>query len=459
MTHRAIVSFAALSLLLAGCVQKPGAVKPTADAPGVALKSVKPERKTVQRIIDQPAHIDAFEETPLVARIAGYVQKMHVDIGDRVKGPRYDESGKQIESGQLLAELWVPEMDEELRQKQATVAQYEAMVEQAHASVDAATAHIATAKAAVKEAEAGRLRAQASFERWESQYRTMENLVLKKVIDEQSREEVRNQYKAADAGRAEVEAKVQSMQAMAKESEAQRDRAIADLTAAKARVKVARADADRVAALVGFSKIRAPFDGVVVRRNINTGTFVQPDAAKNFPSLFVVARRDIVRVFAEIPETDAGYVRDEAPAEVRIQALGNRSFPAKVTRTSWSLDSRSRTLRTELDLSNTADELRPGMYAYIRITSVLKDRWVVPAGAVLADGEQFIGYRLVDGKAVRTPLRVGLKDGQVVELLEKQERPANPLQPAGWQAITGDEVFLQGNLSMLKDGQEVPVLP
>src|SRR5262249_19140745 len=104
MSARLIIGFGISTLLLlAGCTQRPGAIKPTAaDAPGVAYKAVKPERKTVQRVIDQPAHVEAFEETPLVARIAGHVKKVHVDIGDRVEGPRYDEKGKLTREGQLL---------------------------------------------------------------------------------------------------------------------------------------------------------------------------------------------------------------------------------------------------------------------------------------------------------------------------------------------------------------------
>src|SRR4051812_41670957 len=74
-----------------------------------AFSAIKPERRTLQRTITQPGQIEAFEETPLVSRIAGYLQKVHVDIGDHVKGPTYDESGKVVKPGQVLAELWVPE--------------------------------------------------------------------------------------------------------------------------------------------------------------------------------------------------------------------------------------------------------------------------------------------------------------------------------------------------------------
>src|ERR1043166_4507879 len=88
-----------------------------------SVKTVKPERKTLRRIFEQPGFIEAFEETALFAEVPGYVQKMRRDIGDPLKGPRYDKAGKETEPGQPLAELWVPEMVEELKQKTALVAQ------------------------------------------------------------------------------------------------------------------------------------------------------------------------------------------------------------------------------------------------------------------------------------------------------------------------------------------------
>src|SRR5687767_8857987 len=109
--------------LMAGCSPNhggpPGQVGTNAPEQAVvSVKLVKPEKKALVRLIEQPAHIEAFEETPLVNRISGYIQKVKVDIGDRVQ------------TGQVLAELSVPELEEELHQKKALVAQANAEVEQ-----------------------------------------------------------------------------------------------------------------------------------------------------------------------------------------------------------------------------------------------------------------------------------------------------------------------------------------
>src|SRR5438105_2458433 len=91
--------------------------------PLVRVTPIKPARKTLVRWSEQPGQIEAFEETPLFAKLAGYVEKMHVDIGDPVTGPLVDDSGKVTREGQLLVDLSVPELHEELAQKEAAVGQ------------------------------------------------------------------------------------------------------------------------------------------------------------------------------------------------------------------------------------------------------------------------------------------------------------------------------------------------
>ena len=90
----------------AGCNRQSAAKAETQTpaAPTVIVTTVRPERKAVERVIEQPAFVEAYEETPLFARIVGYISKVHVDMGDRVKGPKLDSAGKQLEPGQTLAE-------------------------------------------------------------------------------------------------------------------------------------------------------------------------------------------------------------------------------------------------------------------------------------------------------------------------------------------------------------------
>src|SRR5581483_2312990 len=125
---------AACFLLFAAGCQRPAVVPARADAKAEApaapsaLATVRPERQTVRHTIEQPGRVEAFEETPLYARLSGYVKQVRVDIGDAVK------------EGDVLAELAVPEMDVELTQKEALVKQADAELKLARDSVAVAEA-------------------------------------------------------------------------------------------------------------------------------------------------------------------------------------------------------------------------------------------------------------------------------------------------------------------------------
>src|SRR5579872_2679149 len=165
-----------LLALLAGCGQtettaksadhKSAAADETSavSAPLVKVTPIKPVRKTLVRWTEQPGQIEAFEETPLYAKLAGYVEKMYVDIGDSITGPQFDEQGKLIHEGQLLAELSIPELDEEFQQKEAAVGQARAELAQAGAAVKVAKAAEASARARVEESESVVEQTQADYD-------------------------------------------------------------------------------------------------------------------------------------------------------------------------------------------------------------------------------------------------------------------------------------------------------
>lgn len=450
---RLAICFAAVGCARTGAT-KPQAPADAKQAPTVTM--VHPERKAVVRTIEQPAFVEAYEETPLFARIVGYVLKVNVDMGDRVKGPRFDKAGKLIEPGQVLAEISVPEM-EDVNQKKALIAQANAEVLQAAAAVDAAAANIATAKALVQEAEAGRERAQANYDRWDAEYKQAEKLVKNGVIDAQTLDVTRNQFKAAGAARKEVDAKVASAQAMAAESAAKHSKAKADHTAAKAKVQVAQAEEGRAAALLDYSKLRAPYDGVITSRNVHTGYFLTGTGVK---PLFVVARMDVMRVMVDVPEADAGFIGVGVPARVRCQMVKDQEFEGKVTRSGWALDAKARTLRTEIDLPNEHGKLRPGMYAYVTFTAEATGGFTVPASAVVTQGDQTYCCRVEGGKVLRVSVKVGVRNAQFVQLLKKQSAaPAKAGDQRGWEDLSGQEEFVLHNAAALADGQSVQRRP
>src|SRR5262249_41622385 len=153
------------------------------------------------------------------------------------------------------------------------------------------------------------------------------------------------------------------------ESAAKLGKARADIAVAEAHLQVAKQNRDQAKTLLQYAKLTAPFDGVVTRRNVATDHFVQPATGTKAEPLFVIERRDIVRIFVEVPEADTGWVNKGAAARIRVQALQGQEFAGQVTRTSYSLDRTARTLVAEIDLPNSKDQLRPGMYVLATITA------------------------------------------------------------------------------------------
>jgi HlyD family secretion protein len=444
------VGLAAAVLAVAGCGRPvppgdPAGPAPSASEPA-SVAVVRPQRRSLRRVVEQPGTVQAYEETHLFARVPGYVRlpleadgRIVSDIDRRVRGPKLDASGKETAPGDVLAEIVVPELEQEARQKRA-------MVRQAEAEVALAEKAVASAAASVVVADAGVAEAQAFHDRWQSESKRMERLSQGGVVDAQSRDETLNQFRGA-AGR------LASARAAVLKARAERDRAGADVEAARARVDVARADAGKSEAWLGYARIRAPFDGVVTRRRVNTGDFVQPAAGKG-DWLFTVARLDPVRVVVAVPEADAPLVRARAAVRIRVPALGGPDRSGTVARTSWDLDPSSRTLRAEIDLANGEGLLRPGMYVYAHVSCELPPAWTLPASALVRQGDATVCYLVREGKAARTPVQVGRGDGQFTEVLGLQK----PGAPVSWEEVTGKETVAL-RAAGLSDGQVVQADP
>jgi multidrug efflux pump subunit AcrA (membrane-fusion protein) len=450
-----VVMVAALVVVVVGWTRTSSAapaVSPGESPAPAAVTTVHPERQTVRQTVEHPGQIEGFEQTPLYAKVAGYVQKYYVDIGDRVK------------AGQLLAELSVPELAEELHQKEAAVTLARAQVDQAHRAAKAAEANLHKTEAGVDQAEASVTRAEAGYTHWRAEYDRVRRLVDRGALDQATHDSTFDQYKSAEAARGETKANVELTKAARAESAAQLDQAASAIKVAEAQLQSAEADRQRTAAMLTYTEIRAPFDGVVTKRNVDTGHLVQSSGSGGSGTsggvpLFVVVRTDPLRVFVDVPEAVAGLVKDGMSARVRVQALQEQEFEGKVTRTSWALDNRTRTLRAQIDLPNKDGVLRPGMYASAVVTVERPAALTLPAAALIAQDDQPAVLRVEDGKAVRTPVKLGVRQGARVELIKKQTHPAQRGEPTPWDNFTGAEEIVVAGPSGLTDGQAVRVRP
>lgn len=403
---------------------------------------VYPQRKALRRIIEQPGSVQAYEDTLLFSRVPGNTQllyeadgKLTHDIGRKIHGPKFDSDGVEIpDTGEVLAELVIPELEQEKNQKEALVRQARAETDQAAKALLAANATIAVVEAMVGEAK-------AQHDRWKSEKTRMASLAKDKIIDTQSSEETLNQFKAS-------EARLASVNAAVLKAKADRDKAESDVLAAKAHVEVAAAEALRAKAMWGYGKIRAPFDGIITARKATKGKYVQPASGVD-DWLFKVSRLDPVRIVIAVPEADAGLVKEDAEVRMTIQADSPLNRSGKVARTSWALDPGSRTLRTEIDLPNKDDLLRPGMFVSARIIHSFPAGWTLPVSAVVQEDSALVCFLIQEGKAVRTPVQVGGTDGQYIVVLKLQKRGSS-----SWEELLGNEPIAV-RAGVLTDGQTV----
>jgi RND family efflux transporter MFP subunit len=254
------------------------------------------------------------------------------------------------------------------------------------------------------------------------------------VLDQESVEEARLGFEASKAGLTKAEA---------------------DVKASEARLQVAQKAHDYTQTLLQYTKIRAPFDGVVTQRTLNEGDFVQPIAGRKGDALFVIEQVDPVRVYIDVPEMEAVWLRDGDEASVRSQSLPGQEFRGTVTRTSRSLNPSTRTLHTEVDLPNPKETLLPGLYVDVTITVEHRNVWTLPTSTVVMKEDESFCYRLESGKAVRTPIQVGLRGDKLVEVLKKQTMSASSTSGGAWEDFTGAEEIILGDVGALKDGQPV----
>jgi RND family efflux transporter MFP subunit len=271
----------------------------------------------------------------------------------------------------------------------------------------------------------------------------MQDLAASGSVTRQLQEETQQNLAAAQAAHKESTAAIESAQAVVVQTEAQSAKAAADVEAAQARVQVAAANVAHAQALHSYLTVKAPFAGVITNRSVDPGHFVQPAGASGQP-LLIVARIDKMRIFVAIPEVEAAYADLGDGVQVEVQSLRGEALQSKVSKTSFALGKSSRALEAIIDLENAEGRIRPGMYATAKIT--LEERHnalTLPTAAVVRQGQGAFCYKLVGGKAAKTPLTLGIQAQGDFEIT------------AG---LSESDTVILNKASSLKDGQPVDVL-
>jgi len=328
---------AILAAGLTGCARSEK-VRAESEPDAVRVGVAKVGRKTLERHLTVSSELVPFQEVDVYAKESGYVRDLLVDYGSRVK------------KGQVMAVLEIPELEVQLRQDDAAIRNASDQVTRA-------------------EHELGRVEAQhkvlhLQFDRLNGVAKSKPGLVAQQEVDDAQGKDL--------AAEAQVEATKSTLQA-----------AQSQLQAAEA-----KKEHDRV--LFDYAKITAPFTGVVTQRYANLGTLLQAGTSSSTQAmpLVRVSQDDLFRLVIPVPESYVRYIRIGDSVNVNVPSL-NRSFPGKVTRFSVDVKEDTRTMHTEVDVSNPEHALLPGLYAEATVTIERRpEALAVPLQAVNHEGDQ-----------------------------------------------------------------------
>ncbi|HWJ40262.1 MAG TPA: efflux RND transporter periplasmic adaptor subunit [Candidatus Limnocylindrales bacterium] len=299
---------------------------------------IRPQRGDIARSMTLPGDLVGLYQSTLYAKVTGYLKHISVDKGDWVK------------SGQVLAEIEVPELQERL----------------ARARADLDVQHL-------------------TYQRLEQVWKSDPRLVARQDVD-----------------------------------------------IAQGKYLEAKAQMDELTAMVSYTRIVAPFDGVITGRFVDPGALIKaggeqaasaPDQGSAHPSggtspVLSLAMIDTMRTYVYAPQDAVGSIRRGMPAQLTLQDLPGRSFEGVVTRYSNSLDLGTRTMLTEIDLKNSRHELYPGMYANVTL-ELERHRGALelPESAIGDSAEGKYVMVAQGGKLRKQDVTVGINNGKNAEIV------------------------------------------
>lgn len=348
-------------------------------------------RGPIENRIVLAGNFKAFQDVDVHAKVAGYIRTIYVDVGDHVK------------EGQVLAVLEVPELAAELAGTDAAARRAKEEIRRAEGDVvRAKSAHDA---------------AHAMCQRLTQAAKEKQGLVAQQEVDD------------ARAKDLEAEAQVSSSEAA--------------LSSAQQALEVAQANQKQYSALSEYTRITAPFSGVITVRYADTGSLIASGTSSSTPSIAVVRLAQIskLRLVLPIPESVAGQIHLKQEVNVRVPAL-NQEISGKVSRFADSLDLQTRTMETEIDFDNSNGKLMPGMYTETALTlNANPNALQVPLEAVAQNGNDATVLALNPQNVIEERhVRLGIQGKAAVEVVS---------------GLSDQDRVVIGNRSQFRSGQKV----
>jgi RND family efflux transporter MFP subunit len=363
-----------VALGLSSCGRGGNEKASAAEAVTVGVTNVV--KRTLSRQITLSSELVPFQEIDVYAKESGYVQKLNVDYGTHVK------------AGQVMATLEIPELQAQLQEDQAEIKN--------------AMNQVSRADHELKRYDAQYQALHLQYTRLNGVFESQPGIVAQQEVDDAQGKDLAAASQV-DAGKSALEA-------------------------AQSQLAAARAKLVHDQTLFDYSKITAPFSGVVTERYANLGTLVQAGTGSSTQAMPIVrlSQDELFRLVIPIPESYVRYIRIGDPVSVHVPSL-NRTFPGKVARFSVDVREDTRTMHTEVDVANPDRVLISGLYAEAEVGLDQKDNVpTVPLQALNHEGNKtavFVVNRA--GQLEDRAVKVGLQttsDAEIVSGLNEGEQ-------------------------------------
>lgn len=361
------------------------------DPSAVPAAVVAVQRSTIGNTLKIAGEFKPFQDVDVHAKVSGYIRVINVDVGTHVK------------AGETIAVLEVPELAAQLAG--------------ADAAVRRAKEEIARAQGDLERAKSTHAASHSAYERLSDAAKTKAGLVAQQELDD--------------------------AQAKDLEAEAQVSSAKAALSAAEQEFAVAQASQKQVSAMSDYTRITAPFAGVITARYADTGALVAAGTSSSAQAVPVVklAQISVLRLVLSVPESVVAQIHLRDPVKVFVQAL-NEYIEGRVSRFADSLDVQTRTMETEIDCENRDGRLMPGMYTEIELALAKKNNALtVPLEAVLRNGDDATVLAVNSQNILaERHVKLGVTDNTRAEVMSG--------------LAEGDRVLV-GNRSQFRPGQKI----
>jgi RND family efflux transporter MFP subunit len=363
---RYVLACAVLAGIFCGC-GRPAKVDASANTPVVAVVNVA--RHDLANTLEIASEFQPYQEIEVYAKVSGYIQKLYVNWGTHVK------------TGQILADLEIPELQQQLQGDEASVHRSESDLERSREELNRANSTYKVAH--------------LTYSRLADVQKSQPGLVAQEDID------------VAEGKDLEASAGVSA--------------AKASLASAEQALAAAKATLDRDKALYAYSHITAPFDGVVTEIHAYTGALLPAGTSSNIgnSALCRLSQNNLLRLVIPVPERAVPDLHLGDVVSVKVSSLG-KTFSGKIVRFSDQIDTQTRTMHTEVEVPNSNYELVPGMYASVEIPLRKAARVLAVPTQVVQPTEQNKGTVLVvndSNEIERRNVTLGMQTATEIEIV------------------------------------------